>query len=31
MQARDLERLNRGADELNAEVAEVLDYQITEG
>ena len=31
MQARDLERLNRAADELNAEVAEVLDYQITEG
>ena len=31
MQARDLEQLNRAADELNAEVAEVLDYQITEG
>jgi metal-responsive CopG/Arc/MetJ family transcriptional regulator len=31
MQARDLEQLNRAADELNAEAAEVLDYQITEG
>jgi metal-responsive CopG/Arc/MetJ family transcriptional regulator len=30
MQARDLEQLNRAADELNAEAAEVLDYQITE-
>jgi metal-responsive CopG/Arc/MetJ family transcriptional regulator len=31
IQARDLEQLNRAADELNAEVADVLDYQITEG
>ena len=31
IQARDLEQLNRAADELNAEAAEVLDYQITEG
>ena len=30
MQARDLEQLNRAADELNAEAAEILDYQITE-
>jgi metal-responsive CopG/Arc/MetJ family transcriptional regulator len=30
MQARDLDQLNRAADELNAEAAEVLDYQITE-
>jgi hypothetical protein len=31
MQSRDLEQPNRTADELNAEAAEVLDYQITEG
>jgi len=31
MQARDLEQLNRAADELNAEAADVLDYQTTEG
>jgi metal-responsive CopG/Arc/MetJ family transcriptional regulator len=31
MQARDLEQLNRAADELNAEAADVLDYQVTEG
>jgi metal-responsive CopG/Arc/MetJ family transcriptional regulator len=31
VQARDLEQLNRAADELNAEAADVLDYQITEG
>jgi metal-responsive CopG/Arc/MetJ family transcriptional regulator len=31
IQARDLEQLNRAADELNAEAADVLDYQITEG
>jgi metal-responsive CopG/Arc/MetJ family transcriptional regulator len=31
VQARDLEQLNRAADELNAEAAGVLDYQITEG
>jgi metal-responsive CopG/Arc/MetJ family transcriptional regulator len=30
IQARDLEQLNRAADELNAEAADVLDYQITE-
>jgi metal-responsive CopG/Arc/MetJ family transcriptional regulator len=27
VQARDLEQLNRAADELNAEAADVLDYQ----
>jgi metal-responsive CopG/Arc/MetJ family transcriptional regulator len=27
IQARDLEQLNRAADELNAEAADVLDYQ----
>jgi metal-responsive CopG/Arc/MetJ family transcriptional regulator len=27
LQARDLEQLNRAADELNAEAADVLDYQ----
>jgi metal-responsive CopG/Arc/MetJ family transcriptional regulator len=27
LQARDLERLNNAADRLNAEAAEVLDYQ----
>jgi metal-responsive CopG/Arc/MetJ family transcriptional regulator len=31
IQARDLEQLNRAADELNAEMADVLDYQISEG
>ena len=31
IQARDLEQLNRAADELNAEAADVLDYQLTEG
>jgi metal-responsive CopG/Arc/MetJ family transcriptional regulator len=31
IQARDLEQLNRAADELNAEAADVLDYQTTEG
>jgi metal-responsive CopG/Arc/MetJ family transcriptional regulator len=31
MHARDLERLNRAADKLNAEAADVLDYQITQG
>jgi metal-responsive CopG/Arc/MetJ family transcriptional regulator len=31
MQARDLEQLNRAADELNAEAADALDYQINEG
>ena len=31
MQARDLEQLDRAADELNAEAADVLDYQTTEG
>ena len=30
VQARDLERLNRGADRLNAEAEEVLDYQTSE-
>jgi metal-responsive CopG/Arc/MetJ family transcriptional regulator len=30
MQTQDLEQLNRAADELNAEAAEVLDYQISE-
>ena len=30
-QARDLEQLNRQADELNREAADVLDYQIFEG
>jgi metal-responsive CopG/Arc/MetJ family transcriptional regulator len=31
LQARDLEQLNRAADELNAEAADVLDYQLFEG
>ena len=31
IQARDLEQINRAADELNAEAADVLDYQISEG
>jgi metal-responsive CopG/Arc/MetJ family transcriptional regulator len=31
LQARDLEQLNRAADELNAEAADVLDYQWFEG
>jgi metal-responsive CopG/Arc/MetJ family transcriptional regulator len=30
IEARDLEQLNRAADELNAEAAEVLDYQASE-
>ena len=30
IQARDLELLNRAADELNAEAADVLDYQTSE-
>lgn len=29
-QARDLERINRAADGLNAEAADVLDYQASE-
>ncbi len=29
-QARDLENLNRAADRLNAEAAEVLEYQVPE-
>ena len=31
LQARDLEQLNRAADELNAEAANVFDYQVFEG
>jgi metal-responsive CopG/Arc/MetJ family transcriptional regulator len=30
IEARDLEQLNRAADELNAEAADVLDYQASE-
>ncbi|HKD15468.1 MAG TPA: ribbon-helix-helix protein, CopG family [Candidatus Angelobacter sp.] len=30
LQARDLELINQAADELNAEAAEVLDYQVAE-
>jgi metal-responsive CopG/Arc/MetJ family transcriptional regulator len=30
LQARDLERINRAADGLNAEAADVLDYQASE-
>ena len=30
VQTRDLDQLNRAADELNSEAAEVLDYQISE-
>jgi metal-responsive CopG/Arc/MetJ family transcriptional regulator len=31
IQARDLEQLNRAADVLNTEAADVLDYQASEG
>jgi len=30
LQARDLERINKAADRLNCEAAEVLDYQASE-
>lgn len=30
LQARDLERINRSAEQLNREAADVLDYQSTE-